>query len=104
MKKPQHKVAERLDPGLYEIFEYIKKRSFDEGILPPKTKILIALALDAFAGSVGGVRSLANAAIEAGANKVEIGEAIRIAMYVGAAQPFYTIGNGLAEFVETLEE
>ncbi|MFZ5626982.1 MAG: carboxymuconolactone decarboxylase family protein [Bacillota bacterium] len=50
--------------------------------LPIGAQALIALALDAYANSSGGVKSLARTARELGATVGEIAEALRIAYMV----------------------
>ncbi len=52
------------------------------GDLDGKTKILIALALDALSGSAMGVKSLAQAARGMGVTDAQIAEALRIAHMV----------------------
>lgn len=71
--------------------------AFKDGSLPGKIKILIALALDASHGSVLGVKALANAAMKAGASKAEIGEALRVAVYVCGAGSAFTAAQALRE-------
>ena len=61
-------------------------------------KFLIALALDSLEGSVGGVNFFAQEAKKAGASKAEVGEALRVAFYVGGGFTFYTAGNALEEY------
>jgi alkylhydroperoxidase/carboxymuconolactone decarboxylase family protein YurZ len=52
------------------------------GELEPKVKALIAMALDAYANSPAGVKSLSKSARALGATEGEIAEALRIAYYV----------------------
>lgn len=52
------------------------------GELDPKTKVLITMALDAFAGSPEGVKSLAKTARNMGATEGQITETLRIAYEV----------------------
>lgn len=59
--------------------------------------MLIAMALDASLGSVDGVKSLAQAAIQAGATKEEIMEALRVAQYISGGSSVYTASRALKE-------
>ena len=60
------KVFEKLDPGLRKLVEDTSEFTFADGALPRKFKLLIAMALDASHGAVGGVGSLAQQAMQAG--------------------------------------
>lgn len=67
--------------------------------MPGKAKGLSsreALALDAAHGTEKGVNGLAQAAMKAGATKEELGETLRIALYVSGVGSTYTAARGLA--------
>ena len=91
------KVYENFDPEIGKQLENIRSFAFKDGALSSKIKILIAMALDASHGAVQGVRALANMAMKAGATKQEIGEALRVALYVSGAGSAYTAAAALRE-------
>ena len=69
------KTFEKLDPKLLKLVEDNRQLALSDGVLPKKFKLLIAMVLDASHGAVGGVTSLAKAAMQAGASQEEIAEA-----------------------------
>ena len=73
---------EREDPKLLKLVDDTRTFAFEDGALPKKFKILIAMALDASQGTVEGVRALARLALNAGATKEEIMETVRVAQYI----------------------
>ena len=78
------KIYEKLDP---ELLKHVKNSSefvFAEGALPRKFKLLIGMAFDASYRTVTGVKSLAQQAMDAGATKEEITEAL------SRNSPFFT--------------
>ncbi len=91
------KILEKLDPELLKLVENTSKLAFADGALPKKFKLLIAMALDASQGAVQGVKSLAQAAIQAGATKEEITEAVRVAQYISGVGSTYTAAQALRE-------
>jgi alkylhydroperoxidase/carboxymuconolactone decarboxylase family protein YurZ len=91
------KVLEKLDPELLRVVENIRELALADGALPRKFKLLIAMTLDASHGAVQGVKALAQAAIQAGATKDEIGEALRVAQYVCGVGSVYTAAQALKE-------
>ena len=81
-----------------ELFEFVKRSedlAFSEGKIPLKYKYLMAMAIDACQGASEGVKALAKAAIENGASREEIAEALKIAIYVCGAGAAYTAAKGL---------
>lgn len=70
------------DPQLYAAANSVVDMAYAEGALDTKTKLLIAVALDALSASQGGVTSLSARARAAGATEEEIKEAIRMAYYI----------------------
>jgi len=92
---PEHplKVFERLDPELLKLVNETSELALADGALPTKVKILIAMALDASHGAVGGVRALAQMAMQAGATKQEVAEALRVAQYVCGVGSVYTAAH-----------
>jgi AhpD family alkylhydroperoxidase len=88
-------VFEGLDPELLKMVRRSSELAMADGALPRKVKLLIAMALDAAHGAADGVGSLARAAMQAGATKQEIAEALRVAYYVSGAGSTYTAARGL---------
>ena len=64
------------DAELYDAIGRGRELAFGEGAISAKNKLLIAMTVDAVEGAVGGVRALATMALEAGATKEEITEAL----------------------------
>jgi alkylhydroperoxidase/carboxymuconolactone decarboxylase family protein YurZ len=91
------KIYEKLDPDLLRHVENSGDFVFAEGALPRKFKLLIAMAFDASYGAVNGVKSLAQQAIDAGATKEEITEALRVAEHLSGVGCVYTAGVALKE-------
>ena len=91
------KIFEDLDPELLELVRQNHDLALEEGALPKKTKLLIALAVDATIKATGGVRSLALQALQAGATKEEIAETLRIAQYIGGVGSVYTAAEALRD-------
>lgn len=96
---PEHplKVLEKLDPELLKLVESTNAFALADGALPRKFKLLIAMTLDASLGAVGGVASLARRAMEAGATREEIAEALRVGHYISGASCVYTATAALKE-------
>jgi alkylhydroperoxidase/carboxymuconolactone decarboxylase family protein YurZ len=90
------KLFQTLDPELLEVIEGTRKLSLTDGALHRKYKYLIAMVLDATHGAEEGVRSLAQAAIQAGATKEEIAEALRTAYFIDGVGCIYTAARGLS--------
>jgi alkylhydroperoxidase/carboxymuconolactone decarboxylase family protein YurZ len=91
------KILEKLDPDLLKLVENTSKFALADGALPRKFKLLIAMTLDASHGAVQGVKSLAQAATQAGATREEIIEALRVAHYVTGVGSVYTAAQALKE-------
>ena len=89
------KVFEQLDPELLKLVRQTSELALADGALPRKVKLLIAMALDAAHGAVGGVEALARMALEAGSTKQEIAEALRVARYVSGVGSVYTAAHAL---------
>ncbi len=97
MPEPPLKIIEKLDPELKKIIDGANANAFDDGALPKKIKLLIALALDASNGASEGVKALTRATMEAGAKKEEIMEAIRVVNYVCGVGSVYTAASAFRE-------
>jgi alkylhydroperoxidase/carboxymuconolactone decarboxylase family protein YurZ len=91
------KILEKLDPELLKLVENTRELALTDGALPKKFKLLIAMALDASHGADQGVKALAQAAMQAGARKEEITEALRVAQYVSGVGSVYTAAHALNE-------
>ncbi len=91
------KIYEKLDPILLRHVENSSDFAFTEGALPRKYKLLIGMAFDASYGAVNGVKSLAQQALEAGATKEEITEALRVAQHLSGVGCVYTAAQALKE-------
>jgi alkylhydroperoxidase/carboxymuconolactone decarboxylase family protein YurZ len=91
------KVIEDADPELLRLVEETGRFALGEGALPRKIKLLIAMALDAAHGAVGGVAALGREAKQAGATNAEITDALRVAQYVCGVGSVYTAAHGLKE-------
>jgi alkylhydroperoxidase/carboxymuconolactone decarboxylase family protein YurZ len=83
------------DAGLFEQMSNVRELAFQEGALSQKHKTLIALAIDVAEHSEGGVRSLAQQALAAGATKAEIMETLRIAYHICGVGCIYAAARGL---------
>ena len=89
MPNPLETIA-KLDPDLMKLIESNESLALDDGALSRKNKLLIAIALDASKGAVQGVQSLTLQALDAGATKEEITDAVRVAQYIGGVGCVYT--------------
>ena len=98
MQEHPLKTLEKLDPELLRLVGETRQLTLSDGALPGKFKLLIALALDAAHGAVDGVKSLAQRAMQAGATKEEITEALRVAQYISGVGSVYTASRALKEF------
>ena len=85
------------DVDLFQQIEAGRALAFADGALGKKEKLLIAVALDASHGAVNGVRALASQALQAGASKQEIMEALRVAAFISGAGSMYTAAEGIRE-------
>jgi alkylhydroperoxidase/carboxymuconolactone decarboxylase family protein YurZ len=88
------------DSELMQLIRQAEALELGDGALPKKYKLLIAMALDAAHGAIGGVHALAIEAMQAGATRVEILEAVRVAHFVTGVGSVYTAGQGLAGVFE----
>jgi alkylhydroperoxidase/carboxymuconolactone decarboxylase family protein YurZ len=95
MAKDPLQAIGKLDPELVRVVRETAEFALADGALPRKTKLLIAMALDAAHGAASGVGSLAQRAMEAGATRQEVGEALRVALYVSGVGSTYTAAHGL---------
>ncbi len=89
----------KIDPAIIQHLKDIDGLIFADGALPRKLKLLIAMAFDAAEGAANGVRALASAALQAGATKSEISEALRVAYHLSGVGTLYTASQGLKDLV-----
>ncbi len=95
MSKNPLEVIVKNDKKYFDHVMQARDLSFTDAALSAKTKILMAMALDASVGAEAGVRSLATQALEAGATKEEIMETIRVVGFVVGAHAVFTAAHGL---------
>jgi len=88
---------ERLDPELLKLVENTRELALTDGALPRKFKLLIAMALDASHGATQGVKALAQAAMQAGATRQEVTEALRVAHFISGVGAVYTAAQAFKE-------
>ncbi len=91
------KIFEKVDPELRKVVQGNNDFTFADGALPRKFKLLIAMALDASHGTSDGVKSLAGQAMQAGATREEIMEAMRVAHYISGVGTVYTAARAFNE-------
>ncbi|OGP89990.1 MAG: 4-carboxymuconolactone decarboxylase [Deltaproteobacteria bacterium RBG_16_47_11] len=94
------KIFERMDPELIKLVDHTKALALNDGALPRKIKLLIAMALDASQGTSEGVGSLAQQALNAGATKEEIMEAVRVAQYICGVGCVYTAAHAFKDLFQ----
>lgn len=97
MSRHPLEIFERLDPELLKLVGNTRELALAEGALPKKFKILVAMALDASHGTVEGVKALAQAAIQAGATKEEVTEALRVTQYISGVGSVYTAARAFED-------
>ncbi len=90
----------RIDPEILDHLEGMDKRVYDDGALPRRIKLLIAMAFDAAHGAQGGVRALAQMAMKEGATTQEIAEVLRVAYYLSGVGTLYTASIALKDVLE----
>lgn len=88
------------DPELFNNIGANRNLAFQDGPLSLKHKLLIALALDAAHGATNGVKSLAKQALDAGATKGEIMEALRVTYFITGVGSIYTAAQALHEIIK----
>ncbi len=93
----EHPLAalESIDPELLKRMKDDSEFTYSDGALSKKIKLLIAMSLDASAGTVQGTASLARQAMQAGATKEEISEALRVTHLISGAGSIYTAAAAL---------
>jgi alkylhydroperoxidase/carboxymuconolactone decarboxylase family protein YurZ len=87
------------DPELVNLLENSRDLAFTEGGIPLKYKFLIAMSLDAANGAVEGMKVLAMQAMQAGATKEEVMQAVRITHYIFGVGSVYTAARALNDIL-----
>ncbi len=88
---------ERTDPRFATEVTAVYDLALAPGELDPRTKILIALALDCLAGAKTGVKTLAAIARSMGASDGQIAETLRLAYLVAGNQVLETAQTAFEE-------
>ena len=98
---PDHPLStmRKLDPEFMKHVEDTDALVYAEGALPRRVKLLMAMAFDAANGAPGGVRALAEMALQAGATKQEIAEALRVAFHLSGVGSMYAASFGLKDLL-----
>ena len=86
---------EEHDPEFLNDLAATAADAFSPGALEVKYKFLLAMALDAQANQVGGVKSFARRARDAGASEREVVEVLRVVFYLGGMQALVTASSAL---------
>jgi alkylhydroperoxidase/carboxymuconolactone decarboxylase family protein YurZ len=89
-KPPCLKILEDHDPEYGKIFEQLFKITFSPGALDTKTKMLIAIGINASTGMGYGCSEIAKILEQEETTKDEIAEALRVASTVRAIQGVVT--------------
>lgn len=100
MDKNPLELIKEIDDELFNNILSSRQLAFGDGALSSKNKILIALALDAAHGAVNGVKSLAKQAIDAGATREEIIDALRVVYFISGVGSIYTAAQALSDIWE----
>lgn len=90
-------IIKKMDRELFDRVTGTGAEALKEGALSRKNKLLIAFAIDAEKGAVNGVRSLAAQALEAGASKEELADALKVVHYIAGVGAVYTAAQALTE-------
>jgi alkylhydroperoxidase/carboxymuconolactone decarboxylase family protein YurZ len=88
-------IFKEYDPKVLENWKNIQDLTFAEGALSTKTKLLMAMAIDAGHGALHGAIAIGKRALKAGATKEEIVEALRVAYSIGGNEALFTSGLAL---------
>ena len=90
-------IIKKVDTELFDNISKTREMTYEDGALSKKNKLLIAMALDAAHGAVNGVKSLASQAMQNGATREEVLEAVRVANYVSGAGSVYTAASAFKD-------
>ena len=95
---PCLKILKEHDPRYLEVFGPLFETTFSPGALDVKTKMLIAMALNASTGMGYGCSEIAEILRGMGTKKEEIAEALRVAATVRAIQGVVTGSEAYSNF------
>ncbi len=84
------KIFEEFDPKILKNWQEVQELTFADGALNSKTKLLMAMAIDAGNGAMQGAIAIGNRAIKKGASKEEIVESLRVAYSIGGNEALFT--------------
>lgn len=90
-------IFKETDSAFFNALGNDRALAFTEGAMSKKEKLIIGMTLDATKGAVLGTRSLAMQALEAGATKEELVEALRIAYFIYGIVSTYTAAEALKD-------
>ncbi len=99
---PEHPLSPiaKKDPAFFEQLMKSGEIALGEGrAIPRKYKLLMALTYDMAIGAPNGIKALAGQALQAGATKEEILEAVRVAWYLAGVGSVYTSVEALKEIL-----
>jgi alkylhydroperoxidase/carboxymuconolactone decarboxylase family protein YurZ len=88
-------IFQEKDSPLFSAIGKTRELAFQEGAISVKHKFLMAMTVDIVVGATNGVRVLAEQAIQEGATKEEITEAVRIAYFITGVGSVYTAAEAL---------
>lgn len=96
---PEHPLATmmKLDPAMTDHLKKTEDLVYADGALPGKYKLLLTMAFDVAHGAANGVRALTGQAMQAGATKEEVAEALRVAYHLTGVGSVYVASQGLKE-------
>ena len=83
-------IFKEFDPKVLEAWRNMQELTFAEGALTAKTKVLMAMAIDAGNGALQGAIAIGKRALKMGATKEEIIEALRVANSIGGNEALFT--------------
>lgn len=83
-------IFKEFDPKVLEGWKNMQDLTFAEGALSTKTKLLMAMAIDAENGAMQGTVAIGRRAIKLGATKEEIVESLRVAYSIGGNKALFT--------------
>ncbi len=83
-------IFKEFDPKVLESWRNMQELTFSEGALSAKTKVLMAMAIDAGNGAMQGAVAIGRRALKMGATKEEIVEALRVAYSIGGNEALFT--------------
>ena len=94
-------IFEEFDPKILKNWQSIQELTFAEGALNPKTKLLMAMAIDAGNGALQGAIALGKRALKNGATKEEVVESLRVAYSIGGNEALFTSALVLQSLFKT---